>query len=239
MSLFRHLKHVAATASLATIGATSAATATIIPPATLKVLAQRSDAVIHGTIVRQETRVNVDGLPWTFYTLQVLNVMAGEIEGSEFTFRCAGGMADTYFTVVDGTPVFAVGDEMVFFYLQDEPFCQVSGFTQGVFRRMNSAAGVPGIVNGDGFELTAFSSDDVVLGRQLERRLPNGLFTPGEEPQSSREGPAADAEGILDELSRFARAFAHRAHRVSSTKDLPTPTSVRGKEPAQPKDASQ
>lgn len=207
-------------AFLSSIMATDAS-ATWVERATLRVIAERSDAVIHGTVIRQESRENVDGLPWTFYTLQVLNVFAGEVSGAEFTFRCAGGLGTSSFTVVQGAPLFVIGDEIVLFYLEGEPVCQVSGFDQGVFRRLSApSSGATTLVNNNGFEVEALSPDDVVLGSQLDWRIPEGLFTPGDERPVVIDHPVADVGLLLDEFDAFARTFAHRARHVSSTTDF-------------------
>jgi hypothetical protein len=141
---------------------------------------------------------------------------------------------------VQGAPTFVIGDEIVLFYLEAEPICQVSGFDQGVFRRLISPSGTATLVNNDGFEVQGLSPDDVVLGSQLDWRIPEGLFTPGEERPVVIDHPVADAGLLLDEFHAFARTFAYRARQVSSTTDFTGALTSNAKaQPVQPAEVSQ
>jgi len=198
------------------------ADAAVIQEATLKELAERSDAVIYGTLMRKEFKANVEGMPWTFYTLSVHDVFAGEVAGSEFTFRCAGGIAGGHHTRVGGVPTLNVGDEVVAFFMEADPICQLAGAFQGVFKVADSASGIPVLVNHAGYPLVGLAEDDLVIGpAPVSEATSDGqvVNVDGRNPLPV-DAPLVDATTMLDEIDLFATAFAKRARLVSSVTDF-------------------
>ena len=106
-------------ACMAWLGA-SDASATVMVEVPLEQLVQRADAIVHGTVTRTGTRLEMreSGLePQTLVTLRVHSWIAGE-GGETVTLRELGGTWQGGGLRFEGTPQYTVGEEVVVYVHQ-------------------------------------------------------------------------------------------------------------------------
>jgi hypothetical protein len=112
-----------------------AATATTLQPLDMAELSEAAQVVVHGQVVEQACRWSRDGQRIeTVVTVEVMTRIRGEA-GRETSFAVPGGRIGHEVGQVDGTPRFAVGEEVVVFLDvrgPDPP--QLVGLGQGVLR---------------------------------------------------------------------------------------------------------
>lgn len=155
----------------------------------------------------------------TFYTLDVLSVVAGEFNGSKLTFRCMGGqLGGGKFMKVEGHPTLHAGDEVVFFY-QREGLCQIRGGETGVFWMRSSADGQRRLVDYRARAVASFSPKGPIPSKELVPRP-----GPQRDPEYSNTGaeqadlpPPGDGETVLDELNAFALTVIKQPRTIVPT----------------------
>src|SRR5215510_4992236 len=95
--------------------ASAAASATTLAPADFAQMAQESELIVHGTVVRVEAQLAGSGRSIeSLITLQVSDTLKGTA-AEQTVFRVPGGKVGRYRSVMVGAPVFAAGDEVILF----------------------------------------------------------------------------------------------------------------------------
>ncbi len=132
----------------------STASATVMVEVPLDEMIQRADLIVRGTVVESRVRSNVrDGAlePQTFTTIRVAEWLAGE-GGETVEIRELGGTWQGGGLRYDGTPEYAVGEEVVVF-LERRPEApndlRTFAMVQGKFTVRHGVPGVPDSVSRD------------------------------------------------------------------------------------------
>lgn len=163
-------------ACMAWLGA-SDASATVMVEVPLEQLVQRADAIVHGTVTRTGTRLEMreSGLePQTLVTLRVHSWIAGE-GGATVTLRELGGTWQGGGLRFEGTPQYTVGEEVVVFLERraEAPHdLRTLEMVQGKFSVRHGVPGVPSIVRRD--------LDGIAFARWADGR--QTVQAPGEDP---------------------------------------------------------
>ncbi|WP_039912939.1 hypothetical protein [Cellvibrio mixtus] len=130
--------------SALTATAVSAAVAT--PEKTTSIVTRdllaQSDLVFSGKVVSVEYKDSVDGLPHTFVTYSVDQVISGRPDGSQVTLRFLGGRQQkgevVRYLEVSETPQFQVGDtDVLFASKNNSSICPLAKCTSGRFRNLD------------------------------------------------------------------------------------------------------
>lgn len=105
-------------------------------------LLAQSDLVFSGKVVSVEYKDSVDGLPHTFVTYTVDQVISGRPDGSQVTLRFLGGRQQKGEVVryldVSETPEFQVGDtDVLFASRNNSSICPLAKCTSGRFRNLD------------------------------------------------------------------------------------------------------
>lgn len=140
----------AAVLSLVTAGAS----ATVMVELTLEELIGGADAIVHATVTESRVRMAVSDesmRPETLTTFRVHEWIAGP-GGDTVQIRELGGVYQGGGLRIDGTPTYAVGDEVVLF-LERRPESphdlRTLGMVQGKFMVRHGLGGVPSTVRRD------------------------------------------------------------------------------------------
>lgn len=184
------------------------ANATVFVPATARELVAESDAVVMGDVVAIDHQLSPSGVPWTRVTLAIVDVLAGEVEGSRFAFRCAGGPVIGRNTVIAGTPVVGLRDRVIVLFREANALCQVSGWERGLWQVRTLSDGRTTVLNGGGHALTGVGPEDLEFG-SIDRG--SGVEPAWESEDRVYSGEIPPFEPLLDELRAF---FSY--HAVSS-----------------------
>lgn len=109
--------------------------------ATRDLLAQ-SDLVFSGKVVSVEYKDSADGLPHTFVTYNVDQVISGRPDGAQVTLRFLGGRQQKGEVIryldVSETPEFQVGDtDVLFASKNNRSICPLAKCTSGRFRNLD------------------------------------------------------------------------------------------------------
>lgn len=175
--------------------ASASASATVMIEYSLEDLVTGADAIVHATVVRNGVRMSVDDdsmVPETITTLRVHEWIAGP-GGDEVQIRELGGQWQDRGLRYDGTPTYAVGDEVVLFLeRRDEaPYdLRTFGMVQGKFLVRHGLGGVPTTVRRD---LAGIAFAHWTDGRQT-------VNDPGAQP-------AMQLDGFLDYVRQVRREF--------------------------------
>jgi len=172
---------------VATASAGSSLSATTLVPADFAQMAQESELIVHGTVVRVDAQLAGSSRAIeSLVTLQVTDTLKGAA-GEQTVFRVPGGKVGRYRSVMVGAPRFAPGDEVFLFLKGRAPAIAMPyGLSQGVYRVARSggtALVTPVIVAGVG---------RVVRGDPARRPLDPAAFT---RRVQSALAPAAPTDG--------------------------------------------
>ncbi|MBX3270022.1 MAG: hypothetical protein KF729_07155 [Sandaracinaceae bacterium] len=181
---------------------TASASATVMIEYALEELVGGADAVVHATVVQSRVRMVLDGeggmAPETLTTLRVHEWIAGP-GGATVELRELGGVYPGGGLRYDGTPEYAVGEEVVVFLERrhEAPHdLRTLGMAQGKFIVRQGLGGVPSTVRRD---LTGIAF----------ARWRDGVQTvvhPCDGATSARcEQPGMDLHGFLDYVRRVRR----------------------------------
>ena len=179
-------------ACMAWLGASSAS-ATVMVEVPLEQLVQRADAIVHATVTRTGTRMEMreGGLePQTIVTLRVHEWIAGE-GGETVTLRELGGTWQGGGLRYIGTPEYAVGEEVVIFLERraEAPHdLRTLEMVQGKFTVRHGVPGVPSTVQRD--------LDGIAFARWADGR---------QTVQHAGEDPAMMLETFLDFVRQVRR----------------------------------
>ena len=130
--------------SALTATAVSAAVAT--PEKTTSIVTRdllaQSDLVFSGKVMSVEYKDSADGLPHTFVTYSVDQVISGRPDGSQVTLRFLGGRQQkgevVRYLEVSETPQFQVGDtDVLFASKNNSSICPLAKCTSGRFRNLD------------------------------------------------------------------------------------------------------
>lgn len=143
-----------ALSAAASLAVASTASATVMVEVPLDEMIQRADAIVHGTVVASRVRLNVrDGAlePQTLTTIRVTEWLAGH-GGETVELRELGGTWQGGGLRYDGTPEYAVGEQVVVF-LERRPEApndlRTFAMVQGKFTVRPGVPGVPDSVSRD------------------------------------------------------------------------------------------
>ena len=126
--------------------ATSVSAAVATPEKTTGIVTRdllaQSDLVFSGKVVSVEYKDSADGLPHTFVTYDVDQVISGRPDGSQVTLRFLGGRQQkgevVRYLEVSETPEFQVGDtDVLFASKNNSSICPLAKCTSGRFRNLD------------------------------------------------------------------------------------------------------
>lgn len=111
------------------------ASGSVIVPAGVGELAQEARAIVHGRVVRIDTRQGEGRRVERLVTVQVSDYLKGSL-GNVVQLQLPGGTFGRYRTVMIGAPELVEGDEVVLFLGQGDgdALPHLLGFHQGVYR---------------------------------------------------------------------------------------------------------
>jgi len=162
----------------ASLCAGSELSATTLVPADFAQMAQESELIVHGTVVRVEAQIagssrSIESL----ITLQVSDTLKGTA-AEQTVFRVPGGKVGRYRSVMVGAPVLSAGDEVILFLKGRAPAIAMPyGLSQGVYRvaRSGGTALVTPVVTGSGRvtrgDPTRKPLDPAAFARQVQSAL--------------------------------------------------------------------
>jgi hypothetical protein len=140
--------------AVTSLAVASTASATVMLEIPLDDMIRQADAIVHGRVVASRVQMRMrDGAlePQTFTTIRVSDWLAGE-GGDTVTLRELGGTWQGGGLRYDGTPEYAVGEEVVVF-LARRPEAprdyRTFAMVQGKFTVMHGVPGVPDSVQRD------------------------------------------------------------------------------------------
>jgi hypothetical protein len=186
-------------------------------------LFKASDLVFTGVLASTQVDLDTNGMPWTLYTFDDVEVVAGEYPGSEFGLRCPGGVSGGLVTKVQATPDFTVGERSLIFF-EEAGWCQVTGWFQGEFKVVPASDGSDDlqIVNRGGQPAVSLGASGFVWGdeqvwspKQTELGAPRSLFDRGLRA-SSGPSPVAPWRLLKDELVLFSKSNPKTTPRTSA-----------------------
>ena len=167
--------------------AANSLSATTLVPAEFAQMAQESELIVHGTVVRVDAQLagssrSIESL----ITLQVSDTLKGTA-AEQTVFRVPGGKVGRYRSVMVGAPQFAPGDEVFLFLKGRAPAIAMPyGLSQGVYRV--ARAGATALVT----PVVVAGMSRVVRGDPARRPLDPAAFT--KQVQSALT-PAAPTDG--------------------------------------------
>jgi len=164
---------------VASVCAGSVLSATTLVPADFAQMAQESELIVHGTVVRVEAQIagssrSIESL----ITLQVSDTLKGTA-AEQTVFRVPGGKVGRYRSVMVGAPVLSAGDEVILFLKGRAPAIAMPyGLSQGVYRVARSggtALVTPVVITGAGRvtrgDPTRKPLDPAAFARQVQSAL--------------------------------------------------------------------
>lgn len=102
-----------------TLAASEAHATTVIVPSDAELIAS-SRAIVEGTVSDiTARRLNRDGDVYTYITVDVSRVFAGDLQPGRIVLKQRGGVAGNHFTQIYGTPTFALGERVLLFLTTD------------------------------------------------------------------------------------------------------------------------
>jgi hypothetical protein len=154
------------------------ASASVIVPAGVSELANEARAIVHGRVVRIDTRQGEGRRVERLVTVQVSDYLKGSL-GNVVQLQLPGGTFGRYRTVMIGAPELAEGDEVVLFLGQGESDAlpHLLGFHQGVYRLVSDPSTgerfvMPPLVQGAAVDATGQPVSVPVTRGDVTRRPP-------------------------------------------------------------------
>jgi hypothetical protein len=203
--------------------ATSVSAAVAIPEKTTSILTRdllgQSDLVFSGKVVSVEYKDSADGLPHTFVTYNVDQVISGRPDGSQVTLRFLGGRQQKgeviRYLEVSETPEFQVGDtDILFASKNNSSICPLAKCTSGRFRNLDGV-----LASDDGRAIiektdSNYAISAAVITKETEGRGDvghgaNALASVAREPVSPAiQETAVKAEQFIADLREQAKEVA-------------------------------
>jgi hypothetical protein len=154
------------------------AAATVIVPADVIELANEARAIVHGRVVRIDTRQGEGRRVERLVTVQVSEYLKGGL-GNVVQLQLPGGTFGRYRTIMIGAPELAEGDEVVLFLGQGDadPLPHLLGFHQGLYRLVTDPSSgqqfvMPPLVQGTALDATGQPAPMPVTRGDATRRPP-------------------------------------------------------------------
>jgi hypothetical protein len=188
--------------------------ATTLVHRSMKDLVARSVVVISGDVQKVESFVREDGMIFTQISYTNIEPVLGEYDGSTLELTLPGGDVEGKRHIIDGVPIFQVGDRVILFLKETKQATQlvpISGWVQGVFR-----------INPQNSTVHNYYGQAVYgLNAQGDLELSNNILLPGADTH-----PASNTEVEIMAVSQRVVAS-----EVTSVTPVPvgqqqTPTSV-------------
>lgn len=189
--------------------------------ATRDLLAQ-SDLVFSGKVVSVEYKDSADGLPHTFVTYDVDQVISGRPDGSQVTLRFLGGRQQKgeviRYLEVSETPEFQLGDtDILFASKNNSSICPLAKCTSGRFRNLDGV-----LASDDGRAIiektdSSYAISSAVIATEADGKGEvghgaNALASVAREPVS----PAVPATAVKAE--QFIAELREQAQEVASAR---------------------
>lgn len=189
--------------------------------ATRDLLAQ-SDLVFSGKVAKVEYKDSVDGLPHTFVTYDVDQVISGRPDGAQVTLRFLGGRQQKgeviRYLEVSETPEFQVGDtDVLFASKNNRSICPLAQCTSGRFRNLDGV-----LASDDGRAVieksdSSFAISSAVIAEESEGKGDvghgaNALASVAREPVS----PSVPATAV--KVDQFIADLKVQAQEVASAR---------------------
>ena len=128
--------------------------ATTLRPLPFGEIARRSDRIVVATAGGSSCRLaaTTEGRvrPFTDIQLEDISEVAGSVPTRNLVLSVVGGTVEGRTTRVDGTPRLVEGRRYVLFMKDAEPFCGLTGWTQGAFRVVSGPDGVDRVFTWEG-----------------------------------------------------------------------------------------
>ncbi|MEM9187837.1 MAG: hypothetical protein AAGF12_01575 [Myxococcota bacterium] len=141
--------------ALASVWVVGAANATVMEEASLEELILEADAIVEGRVEQNRVQMHLEGgafVPHTLTTVKVSRWFKGNRVEDRLTIHEIGGVHQTGGMWIDGTPRYAVGEEVVVFLRRDPAYpndYRTHGMVQGKFVLTRGLPGVPDVVHRD------------------------------------------------------------------------------------------
>lgn len=151
MRIARGLVAMAVAVALAWNLGGTAARATVMVEVALEDMTREAAVIVHGRVERSRVQMRVrDGAfePWTLTDIRVLRTLKSDQTANDrITIAERGGVHQGGGTWIDGTPRYAVGDEVVVFLRRyPDDSLRTFAMAQGRFRVRRGVPGVPASV---------------------------------------------------------------------------------------------
>jgi len=135
--------------------------ATTIDPHAAERTFATADAIVEGLVVGTRETIIDEGLPITYYRIQVSDVLKGET-GDYVELLLPGGWTEDHnYVHVHGRPHMQVGDPILValshIQIEDDSVAQMATFSVGFAREDASWGGAPVVVNGNGVPIRDYS----------------------------------------------------------------------------------
>lgn len=203
--------------------ATSVSAAVATPEKTTSIVTRdllaQADLVFSGKVVSVEYKDSADGLPHTFVTYDVDQVISGRPDGSQVTLRFLGGRQQkgevVRYLEVSETPEFQVGDtDVLFASKNNSSICPLAKCTSGRFRNQGGV-----LTSDDGRAIiekadSSYAISSAVISKDVEGKGDighgaNALESATREPVSPAVPvTAVKAEQFIADLREQAREVA-------------------------------
>lgn len=206
--------------------ATSVSAAVATPEKTTSIVTRdlllQADLVFSGKVVSVEYKDSADGLPHTFVTYDVDQVISGRPDGSQVTLRFLGGRQQkgevVRYLEVSETPEFQVGDtDVLFASKNNSSICPLAKCTSGRFRNLDGV-----LASDDGRAIiektdSSYAISAAVIAPDTERKGDvghgaNALASVAREPVS----PVVPATAVKTE--QFIADLREQAREVASAR---------------------
>lgn len=206
--------------------ATSVSAAVATPEKTTSIVTSdlllQADLVFSGKVVSVEYKDSADGLPHTFVTYDVDQVISGRPDGSQVTLRFLGGRQQkgevVRYLEVSETPEFQVGDtDVLFASKNNSSICPLAKCTSGRFRNLDGV-----LASDDGRAIiektdSSYAISAAVIAQDTERKGDvghgaNALASVAREPVS----PVVPATAVKTE--QFIADLREQAREVASAR---------------------
>lgn len=150
-------------------------------------LVLEADAVIVGTVAAVESMPSPNDEIYTFVTLDQIEALQGQPEGSEVVLRLFGGAFGEDVIEVQGAPVFTEGDQVLLFLQGNtQEMVPLVGWTQGIFR--------PCFDPGSNLEVTCDYAGNRVFDITGNTVIKESVYFPDAEIVELGDGFAGDAD---------------------------------------------
>lgn len=184
-------------------------------------LLSQSDLVFQGEIVNIQYKDSKEGLPHTFVTYQVNELITGSLSDQKVTLRFIGGEQKkgkmTRFLSVSEVPTFENGEsDILFVSKNNQVMCPLVACSQGRFRDINGlVASESGraITRGENSQLHLSDNN---LVEQIAKRSNNRPFSKGMSKYENEAKVQVQSKGAILDTQSFVATLKDKAHLLST-----------------------